>query len=222
MKAYADDPRVRYTHDASFSVRENWLAPLEQARGDYFAYLFDDDLYAPEKIERMADVFSMEDGIAMVTSHRRVIDEAGNFVDDPAVDPLPVEETSRIPGESAIYGLMEQQTNFIGGFTTVLLPRRAREIVREVLQREPKTALPDVECWLRLLEEGDLIYMVDALSYFRKHEGQASADPSAQIEGVRTWAKLLRECAAKERGMRRKKLFEQAELIEAVLRARGR
>ena len=222
MRTYADDARIHYVHDSSLSLRQNWLRPLERANGEYLAYLFDDDLYAPEKIERMADALSMEDGIAFVTSHRRVIDEEGNFVDDPAVDPLPVEETSRIPGELAIYGLLEKQANFIGEFTTVLLPRRMKEIVYEILRREPPGVLPDVECWLRLLEEGDLLYMVDTLSYFRKHEGQEGATLTAQLEGARAWAQLLRERAARERGVRRKKMFEQADLIEMVLRARRR
>ena len=222
MKEYAADERIHYTHDAGLPPLKNWLAPLERARGEYFAYLFDDDLYAPEKIERMADVFSMEDGIAFVTSHRRSIDETGAVVADPAVDPLPVEETSRIPGELAINGLLEKQANFIGEFTTVLLPRAAKETVREVLSEEPPTALLDVECWMRLLKKGDLIYIVDTLSYFRKHADQSSNDPAVHIACAREWAKLLRARASEESGMRRKKLFEQAELIETVLRARGR
>ena len=220
MKAYAEDARIHYTHDASLSTRQNWLKPLERMRGEYFAYLFDDDLYAPEKIERMADALSMEDGVAFVTSHRCAIDEAGSVIADLAIDPLPVEETSRIPGELAIYALLEKQANFIGEFTTVLLPRSARETVREILTQEPATVLPDVECWLRLLEKGDLLYLVDTLSFFRKHDGQAGAGPAAQIKGARAWAKLLRERAAQESGMRRKRMFEQAELIETVLRAR--
>ena len=129
---------------------------------------------------------------------------------------------SRIPGELAIYGLLEKQANFIGEFTTVLLPRRMKEIVHEILRREPPSVLPDVECWLRLLEEGDLLYIVDTLSYFRKHEGQEGADLAVQIEGAHAWAQLLRERAARESGMRRKKMFEQADLIEMVLRARRR
>ena len=222
MKAYAVDERIRYTHDAGLPAMQNWLKPLERARGEYFAYLFDDDLYAPEKIERMADVLSMEDGIAFVTSHRRAIDEEGNIVADPAIDPLPVEETSRIPGELAIFGLLEKQANFIGEYTTVLLPRAAKETVREVLTEEPRSALLDVECWIRLLEKGDLLYIVDTLSYFRKHEGQSSNEPAVHIACARAWAALLRDRAARESGMRRKKMFEQADLIEMMLRARGR
>ena len=222
MKAYATDERIHYTHDAGLSAMQNWLQPLERARGEYFSYLFDDDLYAPEKIERMADVLSMEDGIAFVTSHRCAIDEEGNIVADLAIDPLPVEETSRIPGELAIYGLLEKQANFIGEYTTVLLPRSARETVREVLTEEPRSALLDVECWMRLLEHGDLLYIVDTLSYFRKHDGQSSNDPAVHIACARAWARLLRERAERESGMRRKKMFEQADLIEMMLRARGR
>ena len=222
MKAYADDERIHYTHDAGLPAMQNWVRPLERMRGEYFAYLFDDDLYAPEKIERMADALSMEDGIAFVTSHRCAIDEAGNIVPDPAIDPLPVEETARIPGDLAICGLLEKQANFIGEYTTVLLPRSAKETVREVLTEEPRSALVDVECWIRLLEKGDLLYIVDTLSYFRKHEGQSSNDPAIHAACARAWAKLLRERAAQESGMRRKKMFEQAELIEMFLRARGR
>ena len=222
MKAYADDERIHYTHDAGLPAMQNWTRPLERMRGEYFAYLFDDDLYAPEKIERMADALSMEDGIAFVTSHRCAIDEAGNIVPDPAIDPLPVEETARIPGDLAICGLLEKQANFIGEYTTVLLPRSAKETVREVLTEEPRSALVDVECWIRLLEKGDLLYIVDTLSYFRKHEGQSSNDPAIHAACARAWATLLRGRAAKESGMRRKKMFEQAELIETFLRARGR
>ena len=222
IKAYAADERIHYMRDAGLPALRNWLKPLEGMRGEYFAYLFDDDLYAPEKIERMADALSMEDGIAFVTSHRCAIDEAGNIVPDPAIDPLPVEETARIPGDLAICGLLEKQANFIGEYTTVLLPRSAKETVREVLTEEPRSALVDVECWIRLLEKGDLLYIVDTLSYFRKHEGQSSNDPAIHAACARAWATLLRGRAAKESGMRRKKMFEQAELIETFLRARGR
>ena len=104
----------------------------------------------------------------------------------------------------------------------MLLPRAAKETVREVLSEEPPTALLDVECWMRLLKKGDLIYIVDTLSYFRKHADQSSNDPAVHIACAREWAKLLRARASEESGMRRKKLFEQAELIETVLRARGR
>ncbi|MEX5284793.1 glycosyltransferase [Selenomonas sputigena] len=221
MKEYSAEPRIRYTRNRGFSSAKNWLFPLEEARGEYFAYLFDDDLYASEKIERMADVLSMEDGIAFVTSHRRAIDEEGNIVSDPAVDPLPVEETSRIPGELACYALLEKQANFIGEFTTVLLPSSAKETLREVLLQEIPTVLPDVECWLRLLEDGDLLYIVETLSFFRKHKEQIGEDPAVHAAGAQAWARLVRAGAEKEQGMRRKKLFEQAELIEAVLRAKG-
>ena len=221
MKEYAAYTRIYYTHDASLSPMKNWLAPLEKARGEYFAYLFDDDLYAPEKIERMVDAFSMEDGIAFVTSHRRVIDAAGNLVEDPVSDQLLVEETSRIPGEMVIYALLEKLSNFIGEYTTVLLPRSAKETVRDILSEEPPTALIDVECWLRLLEKGDLLYIVDTLSYFRKHEAQSSKDSAVHSAGVREWMNTLRKYAQRESGMRRKRLFEQAEHIEMVLRARG-
>ena len=222
MKAYAADERIRYTHDASLSLRENWLKPLESACGEYFSYLFDDDLYAPEKIERMADILSMEDGIAIVTSHRLAIDEEGSIITDPQrnplPDPLPMEETSRIPGDLAMYGLLEKQANFIGEFTTVLLPHSAKETVREILTQESVTVLPDVECWLRLLEKGDLIYIVDTLSYFRKHEGQSGNAPNLHLVCARDWMNLLRARAAQESGMRRKKMIEQAEFIEMVLR----
>lgn len=222
MKAYAADERIRYTRDATLSMRQNWLKPMDLARGEYFAYLFDDDLYAPEKIERMTDVLSMEDGIAFVTSKRCVIDEEGNIIAEPLIDSPPVEETARIAGELAIYELLEKQTNFIGEYTTVLLPRSAKETVREVLTKEPPITLLDVECWLRLLEKGDLIYLAEPLSYFRKHAGQMHSDTDTRIACVRAWVALLRERAPKESGMWRKKLFEKADLIETLLRARGR
>ena len=226
MRGYADDARIHYVHDSSLSLRQNWLRPLERANGEYFSYLFDDDLYAPEKIERMTDVLSMEDGIAIVTSHRCTVDEEGSIITDPQLNPLPaplpIEETSRIPGDLAIYGLLEKQANFIGEFTTVLLPRFAKETVCEILTQGSTTVLPDVECWLRLLEKGDLIYIVDTLSYFRKHERQSSNAPDLHLVCARDWMNLLRSRAEQESGMRRKKMFEQADFIEMILRAQER
>ncbi len=219
MQEYEDDPRIRYAHNRGFTSTRNWIWPLDQARGEYFSYLFDDDLYAPGKIEKMADAFSMEDGIAFVTSHRQAIDESGSVISDPTVDPLPVEETSRIPGEAAIYSMLETQANFIGEFTTVLLPRSAKSIVREIVLREPETPLADVESWIRLLKEGDLLYIVDTLSFFRRHSGQEGEKTETHARGVLAWADLLRRGAAEEQGMRRKKLYEKAEFLEALARS---
>ena len=44
--------------------------------------------------------------------------------------------------------------------------------------------------WLRLCEQGDVIYLPESLSYFRIHEGQDQQDPRIHFYALCEWCKI--------------------------------
>ena len=88
------DPRIRYfRHDKNIPANDNFNFCLEQARGDYFLLLHDDDLIDDDFIEicmRMADYKSdygvIRTGVRVIDSQGNVLDESLNRVGDCSLD----------------------------------------------------------------------------------------------------------------------------------------
>ena len=188
MKRYAADTRIRYKRNRGFDSESNWLWPLGEARGEYFAYLFDDDLFAPEKIARMAAIFQEEEGIVLVTSRCMEIDAQGREICGKARCREGF-AAGRVKGKQAIMAMVDGQANLVGEFTAALVPRRFRSFVEAVLRA--RTALPDVEVWVRILQEGDLYFFSEPLGFVRRHAGQRTTNPYVHIDGVFRWTWLI-------------------------------
>ncbi len=71
-------PNIKYFKNDTVLFVKNWNKCFELSSGEYVNYLMDDDLFHPEKIERMmACCLEMPD-VALVTSYRQLIDGSGN------------------------------------------------------------------------------------------------------------------------------------------------
>lgn len=84
----AQDPRVRYlcleTNSGAAMARTR---AMQEARGEYIAFLDSDDLWLPEKLERQI-AFMTENGYAFTSTAYEHVDDAGNpmgVVKKPAV-----------------------------------------------------------------------------------------------------------------------------------------
>lgn len=211
MKRYAADTRIRYKRNRGFDSESNWLWPLGEARGEYFAYLFDDDLFAPEKIARMAAIFQEEEGIVLVTSRCMEIDAQGREICGKARCREGF-AAGRVKGKQAIMAMVDGQANLAGEFTAALVPRRFRSFVEAVLRA--RTALPDVEVWVRILQEGDLYFFSEPLGFVRRHAGQRTTNPYVHIDGVFRWAWLIgQELRTADQAQKRFLLEKLGELL---------
>ncbi|WP_088833320.1 glycosyltransferase [Paenibacillus tyrfis] len=172
---------------------ENDLKCIELATGEYISFLMDDDLFHPEKIEKMMHYFvhDREEKISLVTSHRQLIDAEGNNLPDwPATKRLFDKDTIVDGIEFGEY-MLTGHLNYIGEPTT--------PIFRRSLLTEPFGCLcgrvygcnVDMATWIQLLSKGKIVYLSDTLSYFRIHENQQLQTPIKLLEGTVDYAHII-------------------------------
>lgn len=90
------DKRIRYVrHDRNISANDNFNFCLQEAKGEYFQLLHDDDLIDRDFIEVCIRSFARRRDVGLVRTGARIIDDAGrtlreleNVVEGPAVSDL--------------------------------------------------------------------------------------------------------------------------------------
>ena len=79
MEYYRNEPRVTYLRNREAKSKPENFAPFETlTKGEYLQWLMDDDVLAPDKLQRMMDVFLAYPNLTLVTSQRGMIDGEGN------------------------------------------------------------------------------------------------------------------------------------------------
>lgn len=163
------------------------------ARGEYVKILNDDDLLAPECIERMIPLLRDNPGIALVTSARIKIDERGAELPDSDKAYAMFREDVILHGGRLIRYMVERRVNFVGEPSTVMFRRN------DVLGIMPHLmsvggveyrGLGDVGLWINLLSRGDAAYLSEPLSYFRLHDAQMQKDPVIRRASQQAWRAL--------------------------------
>ncbi|MGH8773953.1 MAG: glycosyltransferase family 2 protein [Jiangellaceae bacterium] len=87
------DPRVRYVHhprNRGSSFNHNFV--IEQARGEFFKWVSDDDLYDPDLLQRCIDALDSRPEIPLAHAWTAFIDDAGGIthtVDYPLTTDVP-------------------------------------------------------------------------------------------------------------------------------------
>ncbi|MBQ9366070.1 MAG: glycosyltransferase family 2 protein [Schwartzia sp.] len=180
MQPYlAKDPRIKYEHHDEYDASGNW----KRARGynnpdaEYVNWLMDDDVFAPTKIEKMIAAFKRCPTATLVTSYRPMIDIDGNPLPDNNANKPIADEPILLKGNFAGKKLLMSYTNYIGEPTTVLIKKSAlRDNDLGWSGKEGKYLINDWPTWLCCLSKGDMVYLPEALSYFRIHEGNGQWD----------------------------------------------
>lgn len=205
MHSYISDSRIKYKWNKGFTAKQNWHWVLANSRGDYFNYLLDDDVFAPDKIEKMVAIYEQYPDVSLVTSHRQLIDINGNHLDDIRHTAPIVNTSSILSGDSIYYEILRTNTNFIGELTTVLIRGIYKELLFDIMDLD--SVLPDVIMWLALCEQGDVAYLTDTLSYFRLHGGNDQFNPMVQLRCYNEWSKIYYVAYTKTDIEERKKLY---------------
>lgn len=82
VKQFADE-RIRYfKHESNIGANNNFNFCLEQARGDYFLLLHDDDLIDPDFVETCMDRAGGDTGIGIIRTGTRAIDADGRVLSE--------------------------------------------------------------------------------------------------------------------------------------------
>ena len=84
-QAYAEqDPRVRYVrHPVNRGSTFNHNFVIQEARGELFKWVSDDDLYAPELLERCIEALDARPEVPVAHAWTAYLDEQGELVDKP-------------------------------------------------------------------------------------------------------------------------------------------
>lgn len=193
---YQDDPRVRYRrNEPRLGGRHNLRMLFADASGEYIKGLNDDDALHPECIARMVQCLRDHPNVTLVTSHRQVIDAAGNHLPDIEATRPPVSADSILNGTDAADLLLRKQMNYIGEPSTPLFRKADLAGIVPHLYFLGGFEIRfniDVALWLNLLSRGDLIYLTDTLSYFRQHEEQQQAQGWVQEGCAAIWPDIVR------------------------------
>lgn len=200
IQPYLKDKKlnIKYKHHKNFKFEENWLWLLDHCHGEYFNFLMDDDLFAPNKISRMVSGYITNPDVVLVTSYRQFIDINGNYV--MSHEPL-VDADTVFDGKDIIKKTISQLKNFIGEPTTVLLHKSAKSIMQEYIQEN--SAIIDVKTSLKILETGNLLYICEPLSFFRVHKNQDQRSLERIIDSRYHWLKVFYEYTQNEKYLSR-------------------
>ena len=193
---FSDDPRIHYEHHPSYGEAENWTCAMRYNNSDamYVNWLMDDDLFMPDKIAVMMDCFFAHPDLSLVTSYRECVDANGDRMPDILATKPVCSESTKFTGECIGMNLLVLMTNFIGEPTTVLAKK---SLMLDGFRlgftgKEGKYLISDFPTWLHLLTQGNMMYLMEPLSQFRRHENNDQNRPLTMIRGTVCWALCIR------------------------------
>ncbi|UGQ46607.1 O-linked N-acetylglucosamine transferase family protein [Massilia endophytica] len=187
----ARDPRIRYLRAPGCGVMDNFMNCFHGSRGEFVNFLMDDDLYHPEKINRMMLAMASGPNVGLVTSFRQLIDADGNFLPPLTGTERLFEQPTAINGVSFAEMILRNGTNLVGEPTTAMFRRSLLDGQFGVFLGRQYTSLSDVATWLQVMTRADVVYLPEALSYFRIHGGQDQRNNRVRIESNVEWLQLL-------------------------------
>lgn len=196
LEAVADlvrgDSRVRHLRcpERQYYL-ENWLYGLSHCQGELLNFLMDDDLFHPEKVERMAGLLSAHPEVALVTSYRELIDGRGRRLPDLPDTASLFGADALVRGEVMGSRMIQAGVNLVGEPTTAMMRRADLAGCFGFFAGRQYQVLSDVATWLRLLQQGSLIYLREPLSKFRLHGGQDQRRELQIINANLEWLRLL-------------------------------
>jgi glycosyltransferase involved in cell wall biosynthesis len=185
------DPRFRLVrNETNLGQEGNWNRALAEASGRYVKILPQDDVLAPECLERQREALEspVHSGAALACAARTILTERGA----PLLRRSFPGREGLVKAETAIRSCVRAGTNVIGEPAAVLL--RA-ETVRRVGRFDGRYLyLIDLDYWFRALRHGDLVVLKDPLCGFRLSRRAASTRIGAAQS--REFRAFLRRVAA--------------------------
>ena len=187
------DPRIRCLRNPlNLGAEGNWNRCLAEATGRYIKLLPQDDVIAPDCLERQVDILDKDTRheLALVFCGRAFIDAHGRRL-------LVRRPFGRMPrrmkGDALFRRCLHLGTNAIGEPGGVLFRRDLVKTVGPFDASYPYVV--DLDYWLRLLAHGDGYYLPDTLVSFRISPGAWSvvigSNQAAEFQGLA--AKVLKE-----------------------------
>ena len=175
------DQRIRViVNERNLGLTGNWNACLQNARGTWIKFLFQDDILAHECLEKMmmyvskGDFISVErsfifeDGVDETTRHQY------NNLSSPTEE-FSITKPQFIPPSALCEKVIQHNSaNFIGEPTAVLFKKELVEAWGNF--SEDYQQICDLEYWIRIGSSEGLFHLPEKLAAFRVHTTSTSAE----------------------------------------------
>ncbi|BCY27248.1 glycosyltransferase family 2 protein [Flavobacterium okayamense] len=147
---------------------------IKNAKGKYFAFVDDDDIWLPTKLEKQVAILENNEDFGLVHGCCEVIDEK---------DVLQNKIIGRLRNIQDKHG--DVKAKMIGRWTVMMPTSFVRKTVIEKVgffNEKIHAASEDVEFWTRCSFETNFYYLDEPLVYYRIHKNNISGNKNAYIE----------------------------------------
>ncbi len=223
---------IKYFRNKGFTANDNWnfLRGYNNPDAEFVNWLLDDDLFYPQKLEKMVNIMRNYSNVSLVTSVRDAIDENGKIlVQAHNSHPDYFTKDMLISGETAGRLIFEWGIqNYVGEPTTSLIRKKCLRDNDMCWTEDEKGwfALIAISTWLQLFEKGDLFYFAsEPMSAFRQHGEQTTNADNMKAIFATSMAQLIKTAVDKkifitDEKLRRKVIvdwinFSNFQLLEA-------
>jgi len=158
VKSY-NDKRIRYfKHQNNGLIGVNRNYGIHKSRGEYIAFLDDDDLWLPEKLEKQVELLDSNKELGLVYSDTYIMDSNGNLRENTYFRRIK-------PARGNAFNELLQD-NFIPMLTVVI----RREMLSKVGIFNPRYKIAlDYDLWLRIAEHYPIDFIEQPLAKYRVH-----------------------------------------------------
>lgn len=177
VEAYVKrDPRVRYIHQSNQGLPKTRARSLSVVHGKYVAFLDDDDLYLPQKLERQAAFLDAHPDVGLVYSYVDFVDSQKRY-------------RKTFPERPAL--TFEELLNRCTIQSHAVLVRKACFDRVGSFQGDLKKS-DDYEMWLRIARAYPIAFLPEHVALYRWHENNMSYDLVGRYQaGMVIYRRLL-------------------------------
>jgi GT2 family glycosyltransferase len=192
METYAkQDQRIKiWTNEKNLGHYPNYNACLKAASGKYIKLFAQDDLFAPQMLERMVSVMQSNNNVTLVMSARSWMDAEEKPIKAETELEVkmtrPFEKDTTLPGKEAIVSTLKEQTNWLGEPVCQMFRREFTESGFD----ESFHQIGDLDFTYQSLQHGDFYYIAEPLCRFRKHSGSWTTSNMAKLATYLDWVLL--------------------------------
>lgn len=183
------DSRIRIIHQKNRGLAGARNTGIRHAQGDYIALLDSDDLWLPEKLQKLVEHLDQSPQVGVAFSRSAFINEAG--------EPLGTYQMPKLRGITASYLLCR---NPIGNGSAPLIRREVFEQIKYQANLYGKEEdfyfddsfrqSEDIECWIRIVLQTSwqIEGIPEALTLYRVNSESLSANVMKQLD---SWEKVV-------------------------------
>ena len=195
-------PDIKYFSNTSPSLVNNINHLIRKAQGKAIKFLLDDDLLHPFCVDMMIRILDNLPGVSLVTSVRGILDKHNVKYDSVGlVSAKNEDEDLLLKGDVATQKALVMIKNIFGELSTYMFRKKHMdELAQEGLGNFETfgeinlQGLRDLTLVLKLCQKGDVYFMHDELSYFRKHENSITGKRGEGfLNNLVAWKPLLDE-----------------------------